>query len=160
MPSKSIQICLNDCITKNAKSSLSGFLFILNIISISFFDCRILENLIMWTILREKIQHLPLKYKEAKFEFDKVYKGTASTVPRVIYCSSYVLEVMEYAVGRLYVSKHFDEKSKRSVSFHFSLRRLLLFFNCYNLLNQKNILKGNRNGRSNNNAVQASAQKH
>jgi predicted metalloendopeptidase len=45
----------------------------------------------------------------------KVYKGTKSTQPRVLTCTNFVNDVMEYAVGRLYVNKHFNNKSKEAV---------------------------------------------
>ncbi len=38
------------------------------------------------------------------------------TTPSVLLvCSNYVIESMEYAVGRMYVSKHFDIESKNLV---------------------------------------------
>ncbi|CAF0711928.1 unnamed protein product [Brachionus calyciflorus] len=75
-----------------------------------------LENLIVWSAIKTEITFLPKKYKEAKLEFDKVYKGTKSSHPRIITCSSYVLDVMEFAVGRLYVMKHFNNYSKQAAT--------------------------------------------
>lgn len=50
-----------------------------------------------------------------KKNYLKVYKGTKSTQPRVLTCTNFVIDVMEYAVGRLYVNKHFNNKSKEAV---------------------------------------------
>ena len=45
----------------------------------------------------------------------KVYKGTKSLLSRSVVCSNYVIDVMEYAVGRLYVATHFNNQSKQAV---------------------------------------------
>ena len=46
----------------------------------------------------------------------KVTRGTISIPPRKHTCSNYVLESMEYAVGRMYVKNHFDSDSKKAAT--------------------------------------------
>ena len=82
---------------------------------------RALENLIIWTVVREKVNFLPRKYKESKLEFDKVYRGTNAISSRSISCANMVLDNMEFAVGRLYVAKYFKSTSKKAVSCHQAL---------------------------------------
>ncbi len=90
--------------------------------------CSDLENLMVWSFIKNDVTFLPRKYKEIKLEFDKVYKGTKSIVSRQITCSNYVIEVMEFAVGRLYVSKHFNPESKMAVTKIFILNHFILSF--------------------------------
>ena len=59
---------------------------------------------------------MPKKYKEAKLEFDKVYKGAKSNPPKEITCSYIVMDSMDFAVGRMYVLKHFANNSKKAAS--------------------------------------------
>ncbi len=82
-----------------------------------------LENLIIWSVVKNEVTFLPKKYKEIKLDFDRIYKGTKSVLSRQITCSTYVIDAMEFAVGRLYVSKHFNKRSKQAVytCFIFSL---------------------------------------
>ncbi|RNA08869.1 membrane metallo-endopeptidase-like 1, partial [Brachionus plicatilis] len=75
-----------------------------------------LENLMVWSAIKNEVTSLPKKYMYAKQEFDKVYKGTKSSHPRAVTCSSYVLDVMEFAVGRLYVMRYFNNHSKQAAS--------------------------------------------
>lgn len=69
----------------------------------------------IWSIVKNEVSFLPRKYKEIKLEFDKVYRGTKSILSRQIICSNYVADSMEYAVGRLYISQHFNHHSKEAV---------------------------------------------
>jgi predicted metalloendopeptidase len=59
---------------------------------------------------------LPKKYKEAKLEFDKINLGSNSIPERSKTCANAVLDIMPYAVGRLYVENNFDEASKEAVN--------------------------------------------
>jgi hypothetical protein len=45
----------------------------------------------------------------------KVYKGAKTSPQREIVCSYYALDAMDFAVGRLYVLKHFNNHSKKEV---------------------------------------------
>ena len=83
---------------------------------------RALDNLLVWTVLREKVNFLPRKYKESKLEFDKIYRGTHAMSSRAISCANMVLDNMEFAVGRLYVAKYFKPHSKKAVSLLESIR--------------------------------------
>ena len=58
---------------------------------------------------------MPKKYKEAKLEFDKINLGSNSIPERSRTCANAVLDIMPYAVGRLYVENNFDEASKEAV---------------------------------------------
>ncbi len=60
---------------------------------------------------------MPKKYKEAKLEFDKINLGSTSIPERSKTCANAVLDIMPYAVGRLYVENNFDEASKEAVNF-------------------------------------------
>ena len=55
------------------------------------------------------------KFKESRMEFDKVLTGIVSTPSRSLICSNFVLDTMEYAVGRMYVSNYFNNESKAAV---------------------------------------------
>ena len=59
---------------------------------------------------------MPKKYKEAKLEFDKINLGSNSIPERSKTCANAVLDIMPYAVGRLYVENNFDEASKEAVN--------------------------------------------
>jgi predicted metalloendopeptidase len=69
----------------------------------------------IWSLIKNDVSFLPKKYKEIKQEFDKIYRGTKSILSRQVICSSYVTDSMEFAVGRLYISRHFDHHSKAAV---------------------------------------------
>ncbi|CAF0711920.1 unnamed protein product [Brachionus calyciflorus] len=71
-----------------------------------------LNNLLIWLFVKETIPFLPKVFQEAKLEFDKVYEGTSIKQPRSLSCSNFVNSKMEFAVGRLYVSRHFNSSSK------------------------------------------------
>ena len=68
-------------------------------------------------MIKNEVTFLPKKYKEIKLDFDTVYKGTKSVMSRQITCSTFLIDTMEFAVGRLYVSKHFNHHSKKAVKF-------------------------------------------
>ena len=74
----------------------------------------------LWSYLKERTGFLPKKYKDAKLEFDKINSGSSSIPERAKTCANSVLDVMPYAVGRLYVAKNFDEKSKKDVKKNFT----------------------------------------
>ena len=70
----------------------------------------------VWSFIRDRSSYLPKKYKDARLEFDKVYVGQTTLAPRSRTCSNGALDRMPYAVGRLYVSKYFDENAKSQVN--------------------------------------------
>lgn len=74
---------------------------------------RTLFNLIGWSFLKDKLRSLPKKFRDAYNEFEKVYSGSSIAAPRYRTCANNILNVMPYAVGRLYVEKYFDENSKK-----------------------------------------------
>jgi predicted metalloendopeptidase len=59
---------------------------------------------------------LPKKYKDAKLNFDKINVGSTSIPERSKTCANAVLDIMPYAVGRLYVKNNFNEASKKAVN--------------------------------------------
>ncbi|RNA08868.1 endothelin-converting enzyme 1-like isoform X1 [Brachionus plicatilis] len=71
-----------------------------------------LDNLMIWVFIKDRTTMLPKKFKDAKLEFDRITKGTISSLPRSLICSNFVLETMEFAVGRLYVENYFNNASK------------------------------------------------
>jgi hypothetical protein len=99
-----------------------------------------LDNFLIWSFVKTKIPALPKVYRDAQLEFEKVYffrnlnnqilffclfkfilslkvrAGTSSVPPRSKLCANAVIEVMPFAVGRLYVKNNFDEASKKDVT--------------------------------------------
>ncbi|RNA08867.1 neprilysin isoform X2 [Brachionus plicatilis] len=76
-------------------------------------DWNDLKNLLIWLFVKETIPFLPKAFQEAKLEFDKIYEGTSIKQPRSLSCSNFVNTKMEYAVGRLYISRYFNSSSKK-----------------------------------------------
>ncbi|CAF0711924.1 unnamed protein product [Brachionus calyciflorus] len=79
-------------------------------------DRKNLDNLIVWIFLKDRTTFLPKKFKDAKLELDRVIKGTSSMPSRSLTCSNFVLETMEYAVGRLYIENYFNNASKAAAT--------------------------------------------
>lgn len=69
----------------------------------------------IWSAFKNEVNFLPKKYRDVKLDFDKIYKGTKSSHARQVVCASFVIDYMEFAVGRLYVANFFDNKSKKAV---------------------------------------------
>ena len=69
----------------------------------------------VWGFIRDRASYLPKKYRDARLEFDKLYTGQQVIPPRSTTCSNAAADRMPYAVGQLYVSKYFDEGSKKQV---------------------------------------------
>lgn len=65
------------------------------------------------------IRYIALRLKKSGYMiikyFLQIYRGTNSIQARSITCANLVLDRMEYAGGRLYVAKYFDENSKKAV---------------------------------------------
>ena len=74
-----------------------------------------IDNFIVWSVIRREVLFLPKKYKEARLEFDQMFRGAKVEEPRNIVCAYLTLYSMEYAVGRLYVANNFNKDSKRAV---------------------------------------------
>ena len=68
-----------------------------------------------WSFLKDRTNFLPKAYRDARLEFDKVYRGSTSIPERSKTCANAVLDIMPYAVGRLYVKNNFNEDSKKAV---------------------------------------------
>ncbi len=74
-----------------------------------------LDNLMIWTLVKQSTEYLPKVYREIKLGFDKYLYGTSSLQPRSKICTDSVLQYMPFAIGRIYVEKNFDENSKKAV---------------------------------------------
>ena len=68
-----------------------------------------------WSVIRDRSSYLPKRYKDVRLDFDKVYIAQTTQAPRTRTCTNDILDRMPYAVGRLYVEKYLDEKSKDQV---------------------------------------------
>lgn len=75
---------------------------------------RVLKNLLIWTLVKDKTGLLPKRYKDARLDFDKIYTGTATAQARSYTCANYVLNGMEFAAGRIYVANYFSEGAKKA----------------------------------------------
>ncbi len=75
-----------------------------------------IDNLVIWSAISKEVLFLPKKYKDAKLEFDEVYRGRKTEEPRDQTCAFLTLGAMEYAVGRLYVLDNFDKRSKQATT--------------------------------------------
>ena len=70
----------------------------------------------IWSFVKDRSSFLPKKYKDAKLDFDKIYIGSTSIPERSKTCANAILDIMPYAVGRLYVKNNFDESSKKAAT--------------------------------------------
>lgn len=76
---------------------------------------RDFDNLMLWTFIKDKTMFMSKKFKEIRQEFEKMFTGVVSVPARSLICSNFVLDSMEYAVGRMYVSNYFNNQSKAAV---------------------------------------------
>jgi predicted metalloendopeptidase len=91
---------------------------------------RDLDNLLIWKFVKEKVGLLSKNFKNIKQDYDKVLKGTNELPSSTLTCSNYVIDFMEYAVGRVYVDKYFNGESKESVIIWVLSRNLLTIVEC------------------------------
>lgn len=75
---------------------------------------RTLVNYLIWRIMMNRVTNLPDKYRELRKEYHKTIYGSETERSRWRDCVSYVNDNMGNAVGRLFISKHFDENAKKS----------------------------------------------
>ncbi len=75
---------------------------------------KALDNLMIWSFVKGRSNFLPKVYRDIQQDFDKVSSGTNVIPPRTRTCANAITDRMSYAVGRLYVEKNFDEKSKKA----------------------------------------------
>ncbi len=52
-----------------------------------------LDNLMIWSFVKEKTGYLPKEFKDARLDFDKVYTGATATVARSRTCANAALDV-------------------------------------------------------------------
>lgn len=74
------------------------------------------DNMMVWSFVKDRSSFLPKKYKDAKLDFDKVVIGSSSLPERSKSCANGILDIMPFAVGRLYVKNNFDESSKKAAT--------------------------------------------
>ncbi|KAL4221419.1 Membrane metallo-endopeptidase-like 1 [Mactra antiquata] len=77
-------------------------------------DSRTLANYLIWRITMNRVTNLPEKYRELRKEYHKAIYGSKPEQSRWRDCVNYVNDNMGNAVGRLFVSKHFDEDAKNN----------------------------------------------
>ncbi|XP_060595469.1 neprilysin-4-like [Ruditapes philippinarum] len=75
---------------------------------------RTLTNYIIWRFMMNRVPNLPGKYRELRTEYYKAIFGSKQERVRWRDCVSYVNDNLGNAVGRLFVSKHFDEDAKKN----------------------------------------------
>ncbi|XP_070562109.1 membrane metallo-endopeptidase-like 1 [Ptychodera flava] len=73
---------------------------------------RTIANYIVWVITMNKISQLSSNFRDIKQKYDEVVYGTASESARWKKCVGHVNNVMDFAVGRMFVDVHYDEESK------------------------------------------------
>ncbi|XP_070560619.1 membrane metallo-endopeptidase-like 1 isoform X2 [Ptychodera flava] len=73
---------------------------------------RTIANYIVWIITMKRISQLGSNFRDVEQKYDEVVYGTASESARWQTCVGHVNNVMDFAVGRMFVDVHYDEKSK------------------------------------------------
>lgn len=75
---------------------------------------RTLANYLIWRIMANRVTNLPDKYRELRKEYYKVLYGSKAELSRWRDCVTYVNDNMGNAIGRMFISKHFDEDAKKN----------------------------------------------
>ncbi|XP_055345830.1 neprilysin-4-like [Paramacrobiotus metropolitanus] len=65
-----------------------------------------------WRLLQNAAAQLSKRYRDAAFEFDKVYSGVKEESPRWRTCVDYTNSAMKLAVGSIYVDIYFGMEAK------------------------------------------------
>lgn len=97
-----------------------------------FWTCRILyfrtvANYLLWRFVRHRVSNLDDRFQEAKQQFYYILFGRKQAPPRWKNCVAEVNDYFDMALGAMFVSKYFDEKSKSDVStfVHSNMRWIL-----------------------------------
>ena len=70
----------------------------------------------MWEIIREHLEFLPGRYKQAYKAYNEAIKGTIKEPTRTEFCLSSTQRSHGFALGRLFVDKMFQPSAKTVVS--------------------------------------------
>ncbi|XP_052213119.1 neprilysin-1-like isoform X1 [Dreissena polymorpha] len=81
---------------------------------LSITENRTLANYLIWRIMKNRVDNLPKKYRELQVEYIKIIMGYSSETSRWRDCVTYVNNNLGNAVGRLFISRHFDENAKKN----------------------------------------------
>lgn len=73
---------------------------------------RDLDNLLVWIFVKGVLEYLPEKYNKATSGFKKYLPISTATQSRSLFCTRFVGNRMDFAVGRLYVSEYFESGAK------------------------------------------------
>ncbi|XP_070560613.1 neprilysin-1-like isoform X2 [Ptychodera flava] len=73
---------------------------------------RTIANYIVWIITMNRISQLSSNFRDVEQKYDEVVYGTASESARWQTCVGHVNNVLDFAVGRIFVDVHYDEESK------------------------------------------------
>ena len=74
-----------------------------------------MDNYLIYKFFYINCDSLPLKYLEARAEYEKIFTGVSSLSGRTKYCTDLTFEKLPLAVGKLFVEKYFDSNSKHKV---------------------------------------------
>ncbi len=77
---------------------------------------RTIQNYVIWRFMMSQSEHMPMRFRRLKQEFNRIFEGINKEKPRKIKCGQYVNVYMGLAVSKLYISKYFDENSRKEVN--------------------------------------------
>nr|XP_022915687.1 neprilysin-4-like [Onthophagus taurus] len=73
---------------------------------------RTLANYLLWRFVRHRVNNLDERFQNAKQKFYHLLFGREASPPRWQFCVAQVNSNLGMALGNLFVTSHFDEKSK------------------------------------------------
>jgi predicted metalloendopeptidase len=77
---------------------------------------RTIQNYLIWRFMMSQTEYMPKRFRGLKQEFNRIFQGINKEKPRKIKCGQYVNAYMGLAVSKLYISKYFDENSRKEVN--------------------------------------------
>lgn len=75
-----------------------------------------MANYILWRFVYKFVSNLDKRFLAKQQEYYSALYGTQSIPPRWKTCTIYTNKIMGMAVGSIFVRKHFNERSKETVS--------------------------------------------
>ncbi|CAG2164055.1 unnamed protein product, partial [Oppiella nova] len=78
-------------------------------------DVKIIQNYLKWRTVRSLGTHTSKAFRDIEFAFNKVLTGVEEPPALWEVCVNLVNNRLPFAVGRLYVDKHFPEEAKRDM---------------------------------------------
>ncbi|XP_070560657.1 neprilysin-1-like [Ptychodera flava] len=79
-------------------------------------DQRTVANYLVWRAITNLIGQLSSEFRNANTEYSSVVFGNRAEQSRNETCMNHINYVMRFATGRLFISQHYDEKSKESTN--------------------------------------------